>query len=122
MQRQFVSSMVLVAALGLATSAQAQGVVGGAAHGSAVGNQAAGPVGAVVGGVVGGVLGGVGAVLGVDYHPDTWRSLFLPHRCIAIALTTGTSVRGITTADIGQSAEQPRRSQLRLAPGRIRNN
>jgi hypothetical protein len=69
MQQQFVRSMVLVAALGLATSAQAQGVVGGAAHGSAVGNQAAGPVGAVVGGVVGGVLGGVGAVLGVDYHP-----------------------------------------------------
>jgi hypothetical protein len=60
---------LFVATLALPLSAQAQGIVGGAAEGSRQGAEAAGPVGGLVGGVVGGVTGGIAGLLGVDQRP-----------------------------------------------------
>ena len=60
---------LFVATLALPLSAQAQGIVGGAAEGSRQGAEAAGPVGGLVGGVVGGVKGGIAGLLGVDQRP-----------------------------------------------------
>ena len=60
---------LFLATLALPLSAQAQGIVGGAAEGSRQGAEAAGPVGGLVGGVVGGVTGGIAGLLGVDQRP-----------------------------------------------------
>jgi hypothetical protein len=60
---------LFVATLALPLSAQAQGIVGGAAEGSRQGAEAAGPVGGLVGGVLGGVTGGIAGLLGVDQRP-----------------------------------------------------
>ena len=56
---------VIVAAIALPLTAQAQGVPGGFAHGANEGYRIAGPVGAVVGAPVGGVIGGIEGVLGI---------------------------------------------------------
>lgn len=65
----------LLAAVGLAAPASAQGIVKGAQDGAAAGNRAAGPVGGAVGGAVGGVaggvVGGVKGVLGVPQNTST---------------------------------------------------
>jgi hypothetical protein len=62
---------VILAALAVPLTAQAQGIADGAAYGAYVGGNAAGPIGAVVGGAVGGVIGGVeGGIAGVlGLHP-----------------------------------------------------
>lgn len=59
----------LATGLALSSTAQAQGVVGGAQRGAEEGAAAAGPVGGVIGGVLGGVAGGVAGLLGVDQRP-----------------------------------------------------
>lgn len=68
----------LLAAVGFAAPASAQGVVKGAQEGAAAGNRAAGPVGGAVGGAVGGVaggvVGGVKGVLGVPQDTSTHRT------------------------------------------------
>lgn len=69
MQTKLFVPMVLLAALALPMSAQAQGTVRGAQEGAAVGDRAAGPVGAVVGGTVGAVGGTIGGILGVREQP-----------------------------------------------------
>lgn len=73
MKTQFAVAVVVVAALAVPLSAQAQGIIGGGQQGVAMGQKAAGPVGAVVGGVVGGavgaVVGGVKGVIGVPQEP-----------------------------------------------------
>jgi sugar phosphate permease len=63
----FIVGLFLVTPVMLST-AQAQGVPGGAAHGFYEGNRIAGPVGAVVGTAVGGAIGGVEGVLGLDHR------------------------------------------------------
>lgn len=66
MKSHLLLAAVIGASLGLPlTTAQAQGIPGGAAHGAYVGSQAAGPVGAVVGGAVGGFIGGVQGLFGI---------------------------------------------------------
>ncbi|MDB5626079.1 MAG: hypothetical protein JWR73_1881 [Tardiphaga sp.] len=55
----------MLAALLVASAAQAQGLVQGVEQGARDGNRAAGPVGGVLGGAIGGVVGIVGGVLGV---------------------------------------------------------
>ena len=67
--RMKILATVAIAAFALPLSAQAQGIVGGAAEGAHDGNRAAGPVGGVVGGVVGAVGGGIAGLLGVDQRP-----------------------------------------------------
>jgi len=69
MNSKYVASAVLLAALALPLTAQAQGTVRGAQQGAEDGNRAAGPVGAVVGGTVGAVAGTVGGILGVQDRP-----------------------------------------------------
>jgi len=69
MNSKYVASAVLLAALALPLTAQAQGTVRGAQEGAAAGDRAAGPVGAVVGGTVGAVAGTVGGILGVQDRP-----------------------------------------------------
>ena len=62
-------SIVLLAALALPMTAQAQGTIQGAERGAAQGGRDAGPVGAVVGGAVGAVAGTIGGILGVQDRP-----------------------------------------------------
>ncbi len=69
MKKSISAVALFVATLALPLSAQAQGIVGGAAEGSRQGAEAAGPVGGLVGGVVGGVTGGIAGLLGVDQRP-----------------------------------------------------
>ena len=66
---KFLGSIVLLAALAIPMTAQAQGTLQGAERGAAQGNRDAGPVGAVVGGALGAVAGTVGGILGVQDHP-----------------------------------------------------
>jgi len=66
---RFVGSALLLAALAVPMSAQAQGTIQGAERGAAQGNRDAGPVGAVVGGTLGAVAGTVGGILGVQDRP-----------------------------------------------------
>ena len=69
MQTKFLGSMMLLAALALPMTAQAQGTVRGAQEGARQGDRDAGPIGAVVGGAVGAVAGTVGGILGVEDRP-----------------------------------------------------
>jgi hypothetical protein len=69
MQKKLMVPAVLLAALALPLSAQAQGTVQGAAEGAAAGDRAAGPVGAVVGGTIGAATGTVGGIIGVQERP-----------------------------------------------------
>lgn len=69
MQTKFLDSMMLLAALALPVTAQAQGTVRGAQEGARQGDREAGPIGAVVGGAVGAVAGTVGGILGVEDRP-----------------------------------------------------
>lgn len=69
MQTKFLGPIVLLAALTVPMTAQAQGTVRGAERGAAQGERDAGPVGAVVGGALGAVAGTVGGILGVDDRP-----------------------------------------------------
>ncbi len=69
MKKSTSAVALFIATLALPLSAQAQGIVGGAAEGSRQGAEAAGPVGGLVGGVVGGVTGGIAGLLGVDQRP-----------------------------------------------------
>jgi len=61
--------MMLLAALALPATAQAQGTIRGAEEGAAAGGRAAGPLGAIVGGTVGAAAGTVGGILGVEHRP-----------------------------------------------------
>lgn len=67
--RKAIQAFVLCVAAAAPLTAQAQGVVGGAARGVEEGGRAAGPPGAIVGGAVGAVTGGVAGLLGVDQRP-----------------------------------------------------
>jgi len=69
MQTKILVPMVLLAALALPMTAQAQGTVRGAEEGAAAGGRAAGPLGAIVGGTIGAATGTVGGILGVEYRP-----------------------------------------------------
>jgi len=69
MMNRFLKCSALLSCLVAPISAQAQGIIGGAATGTENGNAAAGPVGAVVGGVVGGVSGGIDGLLGIGQRP-----------------------------------------------------
>ncbi len=69
MKKSTSAVALFIATLALPLSAQAQGIVGGAAEGSRQGAEAAGPVGGLVGGVLGGVTGGIAGLLGVDQRP-----------------------------------------------------
>lgn len=69
MNSKYVASALLLAALALPVSAQAQGTVRGAQQGAEDGAKAAGPVGAIVGGTVGAVGGTIGGILGVQERP-----------------------------------------------------
>jgi hypothetical protein len=69
MQTKILGSIMLLAALALPMSAQAQGTVRGMERGAAQGEHDAGPIGAVVGGTLGAVAGTVGGILGVDDRP-----------------------------------------------------
>jgi len=62
-------TILAAAVLLTAASAQAQGIVGGAAEGARQGGRDAGPVGAIVGGAAGAAVGGVKGLLGVDERP-----------------------------------------------------
>ena len=69
MPTKILVPMVLLAALALPMTAQAQGTVRGAEEGAAAGGRAAGPLGAIVGGTIGAATGTVGGILGVEYRP-----------------------------------------------------
>ncbi|MDP2410922.1 MAG: DUF1236 domain-containing protein [Pseudolabrys sp.] len=69
MNSKYVASALLLAALALPVTAQAQGTVRGAQQGAEDGAKAAGPVGAIVGGTVGAVGGTIGGILGVQERP-----------------------------------------------------
>lgn len=69
MQTKLIGSIILLAALAIPMTAQAQGTIQGAERGAAQGNRDAGPVGAVVGGALGAVAGTVGGILGVQDQP-----------------------------------------------------
>jgi hypothetical protein len=69
MQTKFLAPIMLLAALALPMTAQAQGTVQGAREGAAAGGRAAGPLGAIVGGTVGAAAGTVGGILGVEHRP-----------------------------------------------------
>jgi hypothetical protein len=69
MQTKFLGSIILLAALAVPLTAQAQGTVRGAQEGARQGERDAGPLGAVVGGTLGAVAGTVGGILGVDDRP-----------------------------------------------------
>ena len=62
--RPYILSMLIVAAVPMAASAQ--GLVGGAERGARQGEIEAGPVGEVVGGAVSAAVGTVDGALGVD--------------------------------------------------------
>ncbi len=59
-------ALALVALLGLASAAQAQGTARGAQEGAARGEAIAGPLGAAVGGAVGAAVGTANSLLGID--------------------------------------------------------
>jgi hypothetical protein len=69
MQTKFLGSIIIVAALAIPLTAQAQGTVRGAQEGARQGERDAGPIGAVVGGTLGAVAGTIGGILGVDDRP-----------------------------------------------------
>jgi hypothetical protein len=69
MQTKFLGSIILLAALAIPLTAQAQGTVRGAQEGARQGERDAGPLGAVVGGTLGAVAGTVGGILGVEDQP-----------------------------------------------------
>jgi hypothetical protein len=69
MRNKYLLSTMLLAALAVPVTAQAQGTIRGAEQGAAQGARDAGPVGAVVGGTVGAVAGTIGGILGVDDRP-----------------------------------------------------
>lgn len=69
MQTKFLGSMIVMAALALPVTAQAQGTIRGAQEGAEQGGRDAGPVGAVVGGAVGAAAGTVGGILGAEDRP-----------------------------------------------------
>jgi len=61
----FALGAIVVLALGVSATANAQGLVQGVQQGAREGNKAAGPVGGVLGGAIGGVVGVVSGVTGV---------------------------------------------------------
>jgi len=61
----FALGTIVVLALGVSATANAQGLVQGVQQGAREGNKAAGPVGGVLGGAIGGVVGVVSGVTGV---------------------------------------------------------
>jgi LTXXQ motif family protein len=65
LKMRFALGAVIMALLGVAPPADAQGLVQGVQKGAAEGNKAAGPVGGVLGGAIGGVVGVFTGVLGV---------------------------------------------------------
>lgn len=69
MKAKLLAAGIILGALALPLTAEAQGVPGGAVDGYHKGDKVAGPIGgiigAAVGGVVGGVVGGISGVLGV---------------------------------------------------------
>ena len=69
MQTKFLGSIIILAALAIPLTAQAQGTVRGAQEGARQGERDAGPLGAVVGGTLGAVAGTIGGILGVDDRP-----------------------------------------------------
>ena len=78
---QNIGAIVAVAGLfALPLTAQAQGIIGGAAEGAQQGGEAAGPLGAAVGGAVGGVTGGVAGLLGDDQRPRFRDYVMREHR------------------------------------------
>ena len=66
-----VKTVIAAAALamGLASAAQAQGLVRGAEEGAAAGRATGGPIGEIVGGAIGAATGTVNGILGVDTRP-----------------------------------------------------
>lgn len=79
MNTKLLAPMMLLAALALPMTAQAQGTVRGAQEGARQGERAAGPLGAIVGGTVGAVTGTVGGILGVQDRPR-FREYAVQHR------------------------------------------
>jgi hypothetical protein len=105
MRNTILKSCVVMAALLVPLSAQAQGVVGGAANGAARGNAASGPVGAVVGGAVGAVSGGVNGLLGIDARPRFHEYVVREHVPSytyeqQVALGAELPVEGVTYYDV----------------------
>jgi hypothetical protein len=70
LKTRFALGAVIMALLGAASPANAQGLVQGVQKGAAEGNRAAGPVGGVLGGAIGGVVGVFTGVLGVGQKGD----------------------------------------------------
>ena len=70
----------LLLCLAAPISANAQGVLGGAANGAEEGNEAAGPLGAVVGGAAGAVVGGIDGLLGIEQRPRFRQYVVTQHR------------------------------------------
>ncbi|GJE11596.1 MULTISPECIES: DUF1236 domain-containing protein [Methylobacterium] len=82
---RIATPLALLATLGLAAAAHAQGLERGAQEGASRGAEMAGPLGAVVGGAIGAAVGTANGILGVDRR-ERFRIYALGERRPSIAL------------------------------------
>ncbi|WP_457106667.1 DUF1236 domain-containing protein [Methylobacterium sp. P5_C11] len=82
---RIAAPLALLATLGLAAIAQAQGLERGAQEGASRGAEMAGPLGAIVGGAIGAAVGTANGILGVDRR-ERFRIYALGERRPSVAL------------------------------------
>ncbi|KQP92710.1 hypothetical protein ASF60_16455 [Methylobacterium sp. Leaf113] len=74
MRKALIAASLVLSAVALSGTAEAQGLPGGMRRGAAEGDRVAGPVGGIVGGAVGGAVGTVNGALGIDPGRRAYRT------------------------------------------------
>lgn len=79
MKHVLIAVTLVLSALALGGTAQAESAAEGARRGAMEGDRVGGPVGAALGGAIGGMVGGSARAMGRDLRPSDYRTT-LPSR------------------------------------------